>query len=301
MKRKSLLFILIYFVFTTLYSQNARQVNIRNVAFSLNTTQKVIEINYDIEYNTVEDSVYILVQDKKSVKYKATSLQGDVGLGVKPGQKKKIIWDFIADNFQVNEEIGITVFVKLNTPYKVQEEKPTSVYKPETEPVVKNEKSKKDKKNKTEPVAKTETPKIDPIKPPKEKGKINTVSLLTFGVGILGGGYMVFLGNQKQSLANKYYESYKANNWNQTVKVTADSWLTQYSDGSKANADRMLAVAQDTKKTGQTIMYAGIGIIVADAIMTIPRFRKKASNKVAFKPMYNPNANLLSLNLNYKF
>jgi hypothetical protein len=295
MKRTSIFFVILYFSLTKLYSQNARQVNVRNVTFNLNSIQKIIEINYDIEYNTPEDSIYILVQNKKGNKFKASALSGDIGLGVKPGQKKKIDWDFIKDSLRVNEEIAITIIIKQSASYVAQSNTVNPKYdsKATKDPIANTPITKVEEKVKVE--------KVTPIKQPKEKGTFNSKALITLAAGVLGGGYLAYSGNQKSDLADKYYESYKSNNWNQTLRVTTDSWLTAYSDGSIEKSNRMLQQANETKKTGQIMLYSGIGIIVADAVLTIPRLRKRTSKKVAFNPYYNPLSNSISLSLNYKF
>lgn len=275
------------FIFVALshtFGQKARQVTVKNVRFNLNTNQRVIEINYDVENITPEDSVYILVSNRDKQNFKSTALKGDIGKKVTPGSNKMISWDFMADSLQINEEIAITVYVKLfNVSPKPS---PTTIIAANTKPVKENKKTEKPE---------IKIPKVAKIK------KFNTLAIGIFGAGLAAGGYMVFDGLQQKKVAEEYYQSYKDNNWNQKLIVSDDTWLKQYSEGSIATANSMLARAQDKLKKSNIMLYSGIGLIVADAILTIPRFRRKTDKKLSFSTNYLQSSQTFVLGANFKF
>lgn len=286
--------VLVFAMLSDAFAQKARQVAVKNVKLNLNTYQRVIEINYDVEQITPEDSVYIVVKNKDNQIFRSTALKGDIGKKVSPGENKKILWDFMTDSLRINEEIAVTVNVKLHG--LAPRPDPTSVIAANTNPARESKKIEKPvKENK-----KIEKPEIKIPKVPKVR-KYNSFAIGLFGAGLAAGGYMVFDGLQQKKIADEYYQSYIDNNWNQKLTVTDDAWLKQYSEGSIVTANAMLARAQDKLKKSNTMLYAGIGLIAVDAILTIPRFKRKTPKKLSFNTDFNPASQTFVLGANIKF
>jgi hypothetical protein len=272
------------FALSHTFAQKPRQVVVKNVKFNLNTYQRLIEINYDVESIILEDSVYIVVTNRDKQEFKSTALKGDVGKKITPGAEKKILWDFMADSLRINDDIAITVYVKLHS----------LAQKPEPSPVViATTKPAKETK-------KVEKPEIKIPKVPKVK-KFNTWAIGLLGAGLAAGGYMVYDGLAQKKVAEGYYQTYIDNSWNQKIIVSDDAWLKQYSEGSIATANAMLTRAQDKLKKANTMLYSGIGVIVADAILTIPKIRRKTGKKLSFNTNYLPSSQTFVLGANFKF
>lgn len=282
MKRLYTLLILLV-VLSQGFAQQARQVNIKDIKVNLNDKTKEIEISYDVDNLAEKDSVFILVQNRQGTKFKCVTLRGDIGTNIQSGDNKMIYWNFIADSLRINEEISFTIKVKMYDDY-------SDIKTPaNTTP--------------SKPVVIADNPVIEKNqvpKPPKTK-KLNLPMVAALGVGVLAGGYMVYDGLQQQGVAAKYYQSYQSDNWNQKVTVSDDEWLKNYSQGTISSAETMLSRAQDKLKKANMMLYAGIGVIVADAILTIPRLKRKQIKNVTFTPDIIPATGTFMLGASYKF
>lgn len=288
--RKHLLQIFIGILFPLgVYSQ----AQISNVKFNLNESSKTIEIDYDIDYNSPEDSVYVGVVGKKSSRIKCTALSGDIGKGIKTGSNKHIYWNVIADSLMINEEIAITVFVKLHN-YRSKTE-PSSVATTKVSDAPKPQPTIEPAPQST-PIAKT-TPKPKPV---KQKGSINKSAVMILSGGLVAGIGMVVVSTQAKSLADQYYDEYKKNNINQTLTVSTDDWLKNHSKLTIESANKDLALARSQQKTANLLFYGGIALTALDLVYSLPRLRNKSPKKLSFQPVVGNNGTLL-VNLNLKF
>lgn len=253
---------------------------ISKVRFDLK--EKLIEINYDVSGINLKDSVYIEVTGKKSGKIKPIALSGDLGVGIQAGSNKKIVWDFMADNLRINEDIMVNVYLKKYQAPVVAVVKPTPKIK-EEKPVIATKEKKEGEGLKSNP------------------RKINKKALLTLAAGVVVGGALGGYGFQQKSLADQYYNDYKNNNWNQKITVDTDEFLKLYSEASIKKANEDLVKAQNQLKTANIFMYAGIGIVLADAIFSVPRLRqKKSPRKISYQIDF-PRSNTVALGINIKF
>ncbi len=289
--KKYLLHISLFIVFPFFaYSQ----AQVSNVKFDLYSKDRTIIINYDIDFNSPEDSVYISAVGGKSGILKCKTLSGDIGKGIKTGSNKQIIWNFMADSLKINENLTINVFVKIHNyrataeaPKKEQnqnsDEKPTVV---ENIIVPQN----------AEPVK----PSIPKIKPTNQKGKINGATLAILGTGLAAGVGMVVLSRDMKATADNYYKIYQSSNVNQKITITKDEWLSNYSAATIAKSTKDLALANDQLKKSNLLFYGGIAVVALDLVYSIPRLRKKTNKKVSFQPFIYPNGTLL-VNANIKF
>lgn len=264
------------------------QAQISNVKFSLNEQSKTIEIDYDIDYNSPEDSVYIGVIGEKSSKIKCLTLSGDIGKGVKSGSNKHIYWNIVADSIMINEEIAITVFVKLHdSRFRINSSTVNTAN--------------------TKALEAQKSPRGNVELPPQSKAKntlepkesiIKAKVLITSG-GIVTGLTMVIVGNKFKLRANQYYDYYKKNNYNQTLVVSNDDWLKDYSKLTIESANRDLALARGQQKTANLFFYGGITLTVLDLVYTISTLRK-GYNRFSLQPIIGNNGSL-AVNLNFKF
>lgn len=72
-------------------------------------------ITYDIQSQNSDDlfNVWIVIKDANNNPLDARSLEGDVGVEVRPGADKKIIWRPDADEIVLGEGISVQVFTEL--------------------------------------------------------------------------------------------------------------------------------------------------------------------------------------------
>jgi hypothetical protein len=270
------------------------QAQISNVKFELNGKDRTIRINYDIDFNSPEDSVYISAVGGKSGVLKSQTLSGDVGKGIKTGPNKLIVWDFMTDSLKINENLTINIFVKIHD-YRAIAEAPKTEQKETTETKqasVENVSA----PQKAEPTK----PLVSKIKPTKVKGKINVATLAILGTGLAAGVGMVVISTGMKSTAESYYKIYQSSNVNQKITVSKDDWLSNYSAVTIAKANKDLALANDQLKKANLLFYGGIAVAALDLVYSIPRLRKKTNKKVSFQPIVSPNGTLL-VNANIKF
>lgn len=270
------------------------QAQISNVKFELNGKDRTIRINYDIDFNSPEDSVYISAVGGKSGILKSKTLSGDIGKGIKTGPNKLIVWDFMTDSLKINENLTINVFVKIHD-YRAMAEAPKTEQKEtaEAKPAIVEDIPTLQKIEPTKP-------SIPKIKPTKVKGKINVATLAILGTGLAAGVGMVVMSTGIKSTAESYYNIYQSSNVNQKITVSKDDWLTNYSAVTIAKADKDLALANDQLKKANLLFYGGIAVAALDLVYSIPRLRKKTNKKVSFQPVVNQNGTLL-VNANIKF
>jgi hypothetical protein len=271
------------------------QAQISNVNFKLNANNRTIEINYDIDYNSPEDSIYINAVGGKSGILKCNTLNGDVGKGVKTGSNRLIVWDFITDSLKINENLTINVFVKIHdyrttagitkTPQKetYSEAKPSNI------------------ENTSDPQKEKPTKSSPPkIKLGRENGSINRANLAILGTGLAAGIGMVVMSTRIKSTAVSSYKIYETHNVNQKLTVTKDDWLTNYSAATIAKANKDLALANDQLKKANLLFYGGITLAALDLLYFIPKLRFRVYKEISFHPVVNQNGTLL-VNMNIKF
>lgn len=246
------------------------QIRVSKVRFTLNETAKVIEITYNLANNSPLDSIFVVVRKRDNSRLIAKSLSGDLGVGVSAGNNKKIVWDIMADSLRINEEIVVDVNLKVGEG-----------------PIV----AKKD----------TAIAKITPIiKPKKQGGSLNFTSLLILVGGVAGGGYMAYYGSTQKTIADKYYEDYKNNNWNQKTFSTTPNGLKVYEQQTVAQATADLEKANDALKKSRIFFYGGIAIAIVDAFFTIPRLINKKNTTLSISPNISP-MNGMEVGLKMKF
>ncbi len=88
------------------------QVRITNVRASLNT-DGVLVMQYDVQGIATDDSVYVAVNGLKSGRLSPITITGDAGRRVTAGIGKTIYWDIVKDAYKINEQLVVTVLVKL--------------------------------------------------------------------------------------------------------------------------------------------------------------------------------------------
>lgn len=246
------------------------QIRVSKVRFTLNETAKVIEITYNLANNSPLDSIFVVVRKRDNSRITAKYFSGDLGVGVSTGNNKKIVWNIMADSLRINEEIVIDVNLKIG-------ESPIMVKKDTTIAVI---------------------PLI--IKPQKQRSGINLIPLLILVGGVAGGGYMTYYGSTQKTIADKYYEDYKNNNWNQKTFSTTPSGLKLYEQQTVAQATADLEKANDALKKSRIFFYGGIAIAVIDAFFTIPRLINKKNTTLSIIPNISP-MNGMEVGLKMKF
>lgn len=102
------------FLFALLWVTHAAQAQVRvnNVRFTLNNSG-VLETQYDIQGIASSDSVYLVANGQQSGKLTPITVSGAVGRRVTAGTSKTIYWDIVKDGYKINEEVTVTVLVKL--------------------------------------------------------------------------------------------------------------------------------------------------------------------------------------------
>ncbi len=88
------------------------QVRITNVRASLNT-EGILVMQYDVQGIATDDSVYVAVNGLKSGRLSPITITGDMGRRVTAGVGKTIYWDIVKDAYKINEQLVVTVLVKL--------------------------------------------------------------------------------------------------------------------------------------------------------------------------------------------
>ena len=243
---------------------------VSKVRFTLNETAKVIEITYNLANNSPLDSIFVEVRKRDNSKILAKSLSGDLGLGISAGNNKKIVWNIMADSLRINEEISINVNLKVGGATIIAKKEPVIAVIPSI------------------------------IKSQKQRSSINMISLLILVGGVSGGGYMAYYGSTQKTIADKYYEDYKSNNWNQKTFSTTPSSLKLYEQQTVANATADLEKANDALKKSRIFLYGGIAVAVIDAFFTIPRLISKKNTTLSISPNISP-LNGMEVSLKMKF
>lgn len=88
------------------------QARVSNVRFSLNT-DGILVTQYDVQGIAANDSVYLVANGLKSGKITPITINGDLGRRVGAGVGKTIYWDIVKDGYKINEDVIVTVLVKL--------------------------------------------------------------------------------------------------------------------------------------------------------------------------------------------
>ncbi len=120
--------IFLVFLLTGIHEIRAQSgAEIRNVDFYLENNKLII--TYDIANSSADESfnIWIKIKTAYGQLIQATSLTGDISSGVKGGSGKRIVWDVIADNVSLDDDILIEVFAR------AESEEPAVVEKPEPE------------------------------------------------------------------------------------------------------------------------------------------------------------------------
>lgn len=234
----------------------AAQPRLTNVRFKINAELKMIEINYDVFGVRLSDSIYVTAVGKKSGKLKAQSLSGDIGRNIKPGSKKTILWDVIADNVRIDEEVEISVFLALADALTIIS--PDSLKK-----------------------------KVTPLVKKEPKGKrLNGGALLMFGGGLVAGAGMYYWSTLLKTYSQESYALYQQRNWihedGLNLKVNDSSLQARYNSFlEQANAD--LSKANRQKRLGQTMLIGGILVAVADIFLVGPQLLQPRNEAIQLK------------------
>jgi hypothetical protein len=285
---KSFLFLLLpYFTYS--------QAQLSNVNFKVNENDRTIEIYYDIDFNSPEDSIYINAVGGKSGILKCKTLSGDIGKGIKTGSNKLIVWDFMSDSLKINENLTINVFVKIHD-YRISAGLPKTQQKEtyyETKSGIVDNMADSQKSTPT----KSSLPKI---KLANENSHMNRASFVILGTGLAAGIGMLVMGTNKKSIALNSYKIYETSNVNQKITVTKDDWLSNYSAATIAKANKDLALANDQLKKANLLFYGGITLAALDLLYFIPKLRIGIYKEMSFHPVVNPNGVIMA-NMNIKF
>jgi hypothetical protein len=229
------------------------QPRISNVRFELDNKAKLIEISYDASGLAPTDSIYITVTGRKTGAIVPGQLTGAIGTGVKSGKNRKILWDVVADNLKINDILSVLVHVRTDG-----------------SPVM----ARTDSSIKKEPIVKTTK---------KTGRKLNGPALLMLGGGLVVGGGMYYMSTVLKAKSADSYELYKQQNWIHKDDLTftgSDPELQKmysvYLDNAKKDYNR----AKRQKMMSGVVLVAGIGIVLADAIFTIPIMVQPKNKKV---------------------
>lgn len=252
---------ILYFIcFMMTISQVALcQPRITNVRFEVREKSKVIEIRYDAQGLVQSDSVYIIAKTRKGHEIRPRTLQGNVGTGLKAGKNKKVIWDVVADDLRVNEEVGIVINV-WSLPV----------------PVV---------------AVRDSIPPRRPIVAKAPKGKLNGMALLTLGAGLAAGGALAYQGYLQKGRSQDNYDLYKSRNWNHKNDLNLagnDTYLQTLYKSSAEQAETDLKLAKRQQMMSRVFTYGGIAVAVVDAVLMLPRLRSRANKKAALRFDWGP-------------
>ncbi|MCY7359252.1 MAG: hypothetical protein LH609_17715 [Rudanella sp.] len=89
-------------------------VTITNIRVSIDINR--VKTQYDITGITSADSLYIEVESRSRGVLNASTVTGDVGTTVLPGQNKTIYWDFLLDGIKIEESEEIQVNIRVRQP-----------------------------------------------------------------------------------------------------------------------------------------------------------------------------------------
>lgn len=88
------------------------QVRVSNVRVSLNA-EGMLVTQYDVQGIATDDSVYMAVNGLKSGRLIPINLTGDLGRKMVAGTDKTIYWDIVKDAYKINEDVVVTILIKL--------------------------------------------------------------------------------------------------------------------------------------------------------------------------------------------
>ncbi|MFD2571169.1 hypothetical protein ACFSUS_11020 [Spirosoma soli] len=87
------------------------QTSATNVRLRTDPTVRKVIIEYELPQVSPGDSIYIELETASGRIVRPTSVNGDVGSGLKPGKSKLIAWDVVRDNVRLNEDVKVLLRV----------------------------------------------------------------------------------------------------------------------------------------------------------------------------------------------
>ncbi|MFC5411189.1 hypothetical protein ACFPMF_17845 [Larkinella bovis] len=108
------------------------QVAVTNIRINV-IDESAIEVLYDLTGNQPADSVYLRIRSQTNGLLNPTAqyLSGDWGQDVQPGTNRRIVWQTLANGFELDENIRATILVKTAPSTAPQTSLATKVPEPE--------------------------------------------------------------------------------------------------------------------------------------------------------------------------
>ncbi|WP_128544881.1 hypothetical protein [Larkinella soli] len=93
------------------------QIVVKNIRLSV-VNDSSLEILYDIEGNQPTDSVYVRIRSQTNglLNPSAQYLSGDLGLNVRTGPGRRIVWRVLENGYELDEPVRATILVKVIRP-----------------------------------------------------------------------------------------------------------------------------------------------------------------------------------------
>jgi len=276
MKKKYILttIISLLFVFCLAFTAKSQSnATIENVDFYSDGTNLII--TYDIMNSFPGEifDIWLKISTSQGMEIKAYNLTGDIGNNVNGGPGKTIVWDYSADNINLDDEIEVEVYAKVRTTDKPKIEK-----EPEQVPV--------------KPVTTGDARKVS-------VGKAMALSLVLPGLGnryIKGGGGQFVWGILGYTcLAGSVFTNGAAANKLDEYRITYDT----------ETRDKLYKDAENLDLTSKVLVGAAATIWVLDLIITGVQAgkanKKYKQSKVHLFMDYQPEFNAPAVGLTLKF
>lgn len=234
------------------------QTSIANVRLNTSPTVRKVIVEYELPQVLPGDSIYLELQTASGRIIRPLSVNGDVGMAIKPGKNKLIAWDVVHDNIRLNEDV--TVLLRVASVVSVAS--PAVVKPPVTSPVAAARL----------PVAKPTTDRV------AEPGSVvrhkSPVPLIGGGVALALAGYATVTALDINKNVDEYNTKPFADN-------AAD--LERYKD---------LKSTIDSKKSTFTIVAGAAAVVgIATGIYTLIRHQKAA--RLGTTALKSPRTSLL--------
>jgi len=115
---KNKLLALIFAIFFSLININAQSFKILTKGVKGVDDKLVVSYEFTKFKQKQNFNVWLEIKDSEGNKLNIKNVSGDVGENIKGGKNKQIIWDYLADNIVIDDNIGIEVKAELIIPEK---------------------------------------------------------------------------------------------------------------------------------------------------------------------------------------
>ena len=118
MRNIKALFLLIILLSFSFLNIKAQKFKILTKAANVVDNKLVIDYGFTKSKQKQNFNVWLEIKNSTGEKLNVKAVSGDVGENIKGGENKQIIWDFLADNIVIDDNIGIEVKAELMIPEK---------------------------------------------------------------------------------------------------------------------------------------------------------------------------------------